>query len=736
MNNKVKKVLSLSLLFAVTACGNNTSSSSLFSSSKTSESTSTVNGSSNSELNNSSSISSSIEAPSSSSSNSISSSSSVVDEERDRIIAAIELGVSNKSKVKSGILTYKTTTTTTTEYEYGTDSYGDFSHLILEDSDEYYGYNKAGLQYGIRKELRNISRINIDEGSFKINGPEIKPYNQATYGAEGYMTYMLEMLKENKNRDYKSLKEEGKYKFSVGYAQTVGTKNYVWVNTVVFELENDAFKNISVTMEKYSNVTVIYAPYSFVIKPDSKPVTTYTIDYTQVIGDKDATNPYDIETLYFDSFDLVGDTSVTLGDNFSFMAGNAPEFSIANASPSTANVDIDLINFEVLEGSSDINGSYNRLTKKFKFSCGIPGKYKVKLSTYRFEKVIDITVTDPLPEKLAVTSYISSGGHYNANMIEEGKVINVYAGSEIYFAPSITPSLADQSTTFEVTSDNKDKVTLDYKELKVNDTGKVANAYEFKTFEVGVYNITIKSSINSQLSISFQINVIEVPPLEKLLSQRYVQLNALTANLDVDIQFIPQADDITKGIVTIHDEYSMDDDIDGTYDYVYDSLTRTFALTVKDGSTMRVGLSFDGEYNINLHRISNNVIVSLRVFSLTMMLTNASWNGSNHSTEYLEWFIYKFKTATTGTFEYIKNDRNFNSQNNVTFSCGINFTIEEREEGYEIIFDQTSIDVILKKVEKITAIKNILIAKNFKSIVSIYEIDGVETTIVHNRTRE
>ena len=729
MNNKVKKVLSLSLLFAITACGNNTSSSSLVSSYKTSESTSTVNESSNSELNNnSSSISSS--------SNSISNSSSIVDEERDRIIAAIELGVSNKSKVKSGTLTYKTTSTTTTEYEYGTDSYGDFSHLILDDYDEYYGYNKAGIQYGIRKALKNISSVKIDDGVLKVSGPELKPYDKATYGAEGYMTYMLEMLTENKNRDYQSLKEEGKYKFSVGYAQTVGTKNYVWVNTVVFELENDAFKNISVTMEKYSNVTVIYAPYSFVIKPDSKPVATYTIDYAQVIGDKDATNPYDIETLYFDSFDLVEDSSVVLGDKFSFMAGNTPEFSIANASPSTANINIDSINFEVLEGSEDIKGSYNSSTKKYKISCGIPGEYKVKLSTYRFEKVISITVTDPLPEKLSVTSYKNSGGRYSANLVEEGQALDVYANCEIYFAPSITPSLADQSTSFEITSNNKDKASFIFKELKVNDTGKIVNAYEFKASEVGIYDVRIQSTLDSQLSMSFQINVIAVPPLEKLLSQRYVQLNAMTVNLEIDIQFTPKEDDITKGIVKIYDEYSLDSDLEGTYDYVYDFETRTFALTVKDGSTMKVGLSFDGEYNLNLHRINNNVVVSLKVFSLIMMLKNAAWQGPNHSEEYFEFFVYRFINETTGTFEYVKNDRNFNSENNVTFSFTIHFTIEEIDEGYEVILDQNSINTIMEKIEKVTAIKSIIIAKNYKSMVSIFDIDGVETTIVHNRSRD
>lgn len=731
MKNNMKKLISISLLFAITACGNNTSSSS--STSKTSGSTNTVSESlSTSSSTSTTTISSSSTSSSSSSSSSTSSSSSYtsfVDEEKLKIVEAIEEGISNKDKVASGVFTNVTTKTKTVNYEFGNDNYGRFVHFDLEDYDEYYGYNKDKVQYGIKKEFKVVSKINIEEGEMFVNGPAVKPYDVEVYGAEGYMSYMLDMMQENKNKDYQNLVSENGYKFSVGKATTVGTKNYVWVNTVEFKLKDGAFENINVSMEKYSNVSINFNTNSYYINAGAKPVSTYKITYEQVIDTANATNPFDIETLYFDSFDLVDDNNNVLGNTLNMMAGVSPEFSISNIAPSTANINIDKIQFKVLEGSNDINGSYNSSTKKYKFSCAIPGTYKVELSTYRVKKEITVEVSDPLPETMIITNYTYTGGDFNPNLISaDGKVIDLYVGSETYLSPSITPSLADQSTVLEVTSDNKDNLTYDFLDLKVNDTGKTVKAYKVIASQIGTYDLTIKSSLNENVAISLQLNVIEPPNFEDLIKERYVQ--TVLGELYVDVQFTPSSSDSKKGTVYVYDSYIENGPTSGTYNYEYDSTTRKFALTSNDGSEAICELFFDGSYKLTYNRLSTGATFALSVFSVRLMLANASWQGTIIAREF---YVFEFNNSRNiGTFSYTRSNENFQTEE--SFECNISYSIEETEDGYNIKLSDDSIEN-MKKLSRITGVKSITFTKDFRYIVSILEINGEETVITHNRVR-
>lgn len=188
---RIKNIISLFMLFSLTACGNSnstsssqvdstntsegTSSSSLVSSNSTSSSSkvSASSSSVSSSLTSSTTTSSTISSTSSSTSSS--SSSVFVDLEKENILKAMEEGASNNSKVISGSLYFKTTKEVTTTYEFGNDQYGQFAYYALEDSEEYYGYNASKELYGLKIERKKPSKINIDQNELLVNGPEVKP---------------------------------------------------------------------------------------------------------------------------------------------------------------------------------------------------------------------------------------------------------------------------------------------------------------------------------------------------------------------------------------------------------------------------------------------------------------------------------------------------------------------------------------------------------------------------------
>jgi len=717
---KYKRIGSLFLLFAISACGNvNDSSNSKTSSSFSSISTSTVNGSSSSSL-------------STTTTSSSSSSSTFIDEEKPKILEAIKLGVENDDKVVSGVFTHKTSSTLVTNYEFGTDNYGKFSHLSFDDYDEYYGYNALNEKYGLKVENRKLSKINIDQTEEFVNGPEVKPYSEVLYGASGYMQYMYDMIVSNSNNDYLSLTMDGGYKFSVGKVTSAGTKNYVWVNTVQFVLEDNAFKTISTTLEKYSNVAMNYANNTYYINPGAKPVATYYITFEQVIGERNATNPYDIETYYYDSLDLVDSSGNILGDKLNMLAGENPEFTLSNVTPSTANIIVDPIEFKLIKGEDNIKGNYNSSSKKYTISCDIPGEYTIELSTHYLTKTIDVVVGDPVPEVMNIKYYIYTDGYYNTNLIEaNNEIISSYVNCEIFFAPYISPDLADQSHELLVTSDNKDYLNIDTTIINTSSHGvKNVEVYRFVASKIGTYDICFKSKVDENVSLSFKFEVKEAPTLESLLETRYADVAG--GELIVDIKFTPSSDDINKGKVYIYDLYGENSvtPIEDTYDYEYDTNSKSFDLVKEDGTLIEDGLSFDSLYKLVYKRVCSNIQITMSVFSHRLMLTNAEWQAPTDIPA--EFYIFSFDSNTnTGKFRY------YRSENFVPveeFECKISYTIEEIEEGYSIKLSDTSIEN-MKGFRKITDVISITVSSNFRTFVSVLEIEGVETTLTHHRSR-
>ena len=736
---RIKNIISLFMLFSLTACGNSnstsssqvdstntsegTSSSSLVSSNSTSSSSKVSTSSSSVSCSISSSTTTSSTISSTSSSTSSSSSSVFVDLEKENILKAMEEGASNNSKVISGSLYFKTTKEVTTTYEFGNDQYGQFAYYALEDSEEYYGYNASKELYGLKIERKKPSKINIDQNELLVNGPEVKPYSETLYGAEGYMKYMYNIIVENKNYDYQSLTLENGYKFSVGVATTVGTKNYVWVNTVEFTLEEGAFKTIKATLDKYSDVGLNYATDTYYINPGAKIVSTYKVEFEQVIGERTKENPHDIETYYYDSFDLVDDSGTTLGDSVSILAGENYDYTISNPLPSTANIAVDPISLKVIEGEDNVRGSYSTSTKKFTIKCATPGEYKIEINTHDVSKVVAVTVLDPVAESIYVTSYILTGGIYNPSLhTEDEDVVDLYVGSEIYFLATIEPALASQEYEIEEVGDNK-KLSIQKTTINTSSAGsKIKEVYEVISNEVGEYTLKFTSIENRDASITVKINVQEAPNFDDLISNKYIQFTA--GQMLLEVEFTPSEENIKEGTVYINDTYGEEN----TYNYLYDEVTRDFNLTI-NGETANVNLLFDSIYKLILHRKATDSKISLTVFSVKALLINAEWQGTIVANEF---FIFTFNSSSnTGKFNYVRNE---NFQQVDGYSCSFEYSTEECENGYKIILTNESIEKI-KGCSRIDDVISLTLLKSYRVIESVMVISGEETVMGHNRVR-
>lgn len=734
---KIKNIISLFMLFSLTACGNsNTSSSSPAVSTNASEGTSSSSlVSSNSTLSTSSSsvssvlssstVSSTISSTLSSTSSSTSSSSSseFVDLEKENILKAMEEGISNNSKVVSGSLYYKTTKEDTVAYEFGNDKYGQFSYYKFDSVEEYYGHNASSERYGLKIERKKLSKINLDDAEMLVNGPEVKPYTELLYGAEGYMKYMYDMIIENKNYDYQSLSMENGFKFSIGKVTTAGTKNYVWINTVEFTLENGAFKNIKATLDKYSDVGINYVTDAYYINPGAKIVSTYKVEFEQVIGERTLENPYDIETYYYDSFDLINNEGTALGDNVSILAGENYDYSISNVLPSTANVDVDPLSLKVIEGEDNVKGSYSTSTKKFTIKCAIPGEYKIEISTHDVSKVVAVTVLDPVPETIYITSYIYTGGSFNPDLhTEDGESLDIYVGSEIYLYPTIEPALSSQEYTIEEVGENK-KLLMEKTEINTSSAGvRTKEVYKVVSNEVGEFTVKFTSKENKDVAISLVLNVKELPNFDDLISKKYIQFTS--GQMIVEVEFTPSDIDSKVGTVHINDSYGEEN----TYNYSYDSSTRKFNLTLNNEAA-NVELEFDSIYKLVFIRKSTGANVSLSVFSINVLLINAEWQGTIVANEF---FIFTFNASRNkGEFMYTRSE---NFQQVEGYNCSFEYTTEECDEGYKIILTNDSIEKI-KGCSRIDDVISLTLLNGYRVIESIMVIDGVETTIGHNRVR-
>ena len=736
-NNKVFALCML-LVSTLVACNSKNSSSSKEESSKNtvssisseikdSTASSSISSTSSDVSSSTSSSSSTKEELSSTSTNS--STSSSVEVILEDVKEKIELGLENLSKVKSGTLTYNEGSDVVTTYEYGVDKYGDFIHINEKGTtDKYYGYNASKEVYGIQ-ESKGVMRVPLGAITEKnIDGPSISPFgyseNDKMYGVKGVMEEFLNAITLDKNKDFVNMSTESEgYKFSFGKV-VQDYKTFLWVNTISFELEGDAFKSIECTFKKYSSITADFENDGvYYLNDNAKASQTIKATFEQEIGEKDAVNPHDIETYYISSFNLKDEKGNEVVDSLTMNADTPKELTVESILPETASSAIDTI--EVSEATGKVSGTYKASTGVITLNSSVEGDYEVVLKTKNTTRTINVRVNKAVPTSLSIMFYTECGYEYTVDLLyEEKDTITTYVGSDVYLRPSFSPNKADQGNVLEVLSKNKNSLSIEETQIISGVGNNVVDVYKLNASEAGVYNLKVTSTQDSSITKEFKFEVLESPDFEDIFKSRYVRNTK--GSIYVDLNFTPSELDKKVGTVTVSDVNAGASD-NGTYKYVYNDDTKEFALTKLDelGNELQDEVNIKIEFGTNYEMVYSRGTSSqiLNVFSHALMISRIEWQGRDSDGG---WTTFSFNEDGTGKFGYHKSDENWETV--VSFSCDITFKVEEVDGSLYVTLDEKSLEKIYKS-GIISNVGVISLDSSYKSFELTLTVNNKEETI-------
>lgn len=739
---KKSKLLAVTLLGAVLAlagCGETHTSSSEGASSST-ESSVSGSSSSSSEV----SSSSSEEASNSSSSSDSTPAGLSKADVSDIIAKAI---TAQGTKVYAGVMSDDYGSTTS--YEYGTDKYGNFTKIANSYNTYYYGYNAAGDIYGLQVSTYDGSLStpwSVDAKS--IYGPSayFSSINTGSYlyGVQGILEYISGVVEADANGDFEVDGNSAAFSFSVGVVGTLWGSTALHVWSLDFTMQDDVASVLTVKCTSYTgeNIEADYETnkYSVVEGADAEQTTRFV--FAQSIGDKTATNPYDIEGLYFTSINYKDSDGNDLGTEYSVGASSSIAFTVDSYEPSTASFNIDGITLthDNTENPYGISGGY--YNGKYTINAYNEGDYNVTLSTAHTSKTFLLHVTKPTASEIGyVQGYTKEGDTYSYVDVNEESKATVYAGQSISLSATISPTKADQSYTAEIVGDNATDATLVSETIKPNTWSDDTSVYTFTSNVPGTYEVKISSTTVTTVSKTITITVVAAPELSGLLAKRYTYTVAEPGSgvkIYDDITFTPSASDATTGTVSIY-TYDYDNSTGSTVEcsYTYDAATRSFSLTKDGAAYTTVSLAFSTSYNLVITTGTGDDATStiVKEFDVATILMNTAWYATaSNSAEVSFSFMYdgtvSFETCISGYDEYGDWDYTLDA-----YKYNMNYSISETDDGYVIVLSQDDLDEIAEMDSGFDGISKIVMAKDFSKLSVTLSYDGTAETVDCSYTR-
>ena len=631
-------------------------------------------------------------------------------------------GLANQDKVKSGTVTVSTAysydlenpSVETTEYAFGADANGavTYTKKITEYSttEKYYAHDKSGSMYALQIQNGNLSKPygEVTANSFKGEYVQLFGWSETDklYGAEGILAGMLDLATANAFGDYEDLSTpEGGFKFKVSKFVDLGYQQAIYVINVSFDVNNAAV-SASIRCEKYTNVSQDFEDENmWYINDGATPNQIVTIEIAQTEGERDLTNPYDIDTLYFESFDLEDSDGNILGDTLNIEAGSYKEFTLVNVVPETANPAIDEI--KVTCSTYDVSGDYSTYDNCLTISCyGDPGTYDVTISSKNYTKNLTVNVKAPDPQGFDITYYTPNRfNEYNStNVNAAASEVVTYLGNTLYFAAYVTPMEAAQDYTVELASDNAADVTFAEENIKLySHSTNLTKTYKISSEVEGTYTLKFKTP-NEEVTRLLNVKFEQAPALETLLAKRYV--NASRGNIYADFKFHPSADNPAVGTV----------DLSGieieavTLNYSYDATTRDFTLTYADGTAYDMQLYFNDNYELTMGR------AVLKEFTPALLITNIDWYVIEGDV------MYTLQVTSNKIYFYYESPDAFES-------CSFSYTVVEENGVWSLQLSEDGVAAFNAMPSFSDVNPNIVISEDVKTLSLTCKINGEETTI-------
>ena len=479
-------------------------------------------------------------------------------------------------------------------YLYLVDDYGKY-HYELLSSGNVFGINQSYDEWEEKDKIYPMSELPTEQ----MNGVDFReflPEGYNTFGVEALVANLYEIAKSDDALSYEEVEVQG--------CATCGAKNsfqfkfeyikeefYYYCFDVKAEVENGAYKNVEVIIKGYYafNLTVDETTGKYV-KPENYDFDRY-VKVSQVLGEKNAENPYPASDYILSDFNLYTSEGVLVGsDVISASSGEKVAFNVKDLNPENANLEIDIINVSVLDENGELSwdafGFYNEGV--IVISSYVSGKFTVVVNSFNVEKTFEIEFGYSPLETFAPGVYDDLFGE-----VVEMNTITVSVGEEVVIGAVVN---SGANASFDATIDG----------VELSSDG--SNAF-FTAEKAGTYVVVLTSKVDSKKTCELTI-VVEEKSQDGVAS-KYVgeYVHPLTGMAN---EFVIELYDDGTGLYSFMNGLNL-----GTLSYTFDGtlllsdFVSTFGSEVQvvslysDG-TIYTSVTIDGgTFNVELYAESN-----------------------------------------------------------------------------------------------------------------------------------
>jgi len=632
---KINKLLmiSASALLLLTSCGGENSSSSL------------TNISGNSTSSSSPAVSDS--------GNPGTSSDSKNEELLSKAQTAIDTAVSKANLIKDGTITYSyempiyedDKNVTTIPFEFGRDDNGDVLHYSQDQYGSTYDYyvmkDSKGefvvVEKDANEELSCPSYIKYEGVGYAFN-----IFNNEVYffGTESLVKGVFDIAKENANRDLQITQEnDGDFAFTSGYLyKDQDGNNYYYQLEMGFSIgEQGEFKTARVSSSLYPNnaydIDPEYNTASLKANAVASKVNTYEI--SQNLGSRTFANPYEPDTHYATSFDLVyNNQTITSNSVFEIEASKLMDIDVTNVLPTTVNWEFDTPEISVISGDEDgVFGYFSTYSKNISLSTSSSGDYTIQVKSKNVTKTFGLKVSALAPKSLYISYSTKGVSEYNSYTYESE--MEIYASVEVVYEVSVSPYGADQEYSASVTSSAANDYTFEKKEVALN-SWTTGNFYCFTGKTAGDYTLKFVADADSNVYEEVKVSVKAAPTFAEVLTEDYAVKATNPSNPygDSEVQyylsFTPSGTG-ESGSVTIDDHFNSKKEVasyaisknnNGGYD---------FTLTHVSGDSLNLTLKMGADYSIMLYEPDDEYGLGKLLSKATLaFMASGSYSGTNN----------------------------------------------------------------------------------------------------------
>lgn len=454
------------------------------------------------------------------------------------ILDAVNVGVNNADKVASGTAVIDNEGYTQNfEYAFGEN----YTKLVNADGTYHYTLNEDGSAFGI------LDGIDWEGNPYMEPAYEPLPENLKGVDFRGVLNYVYDMYGVESLVENLALAGEN----AINYQEVLPTEVtdaavYSFSYEIIIENFYYYFVNVEFTLdantEVITEVKVEIKGYMFVYNEETgeneqptefaeTPDFARVVTANQVIGERNAENPYPIEKLFINSFDVLDENGNKLESGATITAPLQSSYSleIANINPETANPAIDKINVLFLDSEGfevySVFGyyEYGYVT----FTAYQAGTYQLVISSANVNYTFQLEVA-----YAPLESFVAGVYSEDWNDLVEGDSATVFAGQTLQFGA--------------IVNDGADDSALVSCEGAVITEGEY---YEFVASEVGTYVITLTSNVNPAFTATINVEVVEAPSVAELLTGKY-QFTSMMLGTAI-YTFEPESEGAVNGQLTI-----------------------------------------------------------------------------------------------------------------------------------------------------------------------------------------